>query len=156
MAETILAAMDQKRGASERAETKWSFYKTPLTYRWLTRFRSMLSSAFLNKHLTKASPHYILKVYNRTIPYNRNPWQLDGKRRKAYELSRRIYEYELISVRSAQTLKCSIVLWTFCELNVHVFCCCVSYFLIYILSLSSNNGERVIFKNIFVHFLGYI
>ena len=46
MAETILAAMDQKRGASERAETKWSSFKTPLTYRWLTRFRSMLSSAF--------------------------------------------------------------------------------------------------------------
>ena len=46
MAETILAAMDQKRGASERAETKWSSFTTPLTYRWLTRFRSMLSSAF--------------------------------------------------------------------------------------------------------------
>ena len=57
MAETILAAMDQKRGASERAETKCSSFKTPLTYRWLTRFRSMLSSAFrvpgssLSRHL---------------------------------------------------------------------------------------------------------
>ena len=40
---------------------------------------------------------------------------------------------------------------SFCELNVHVFCCCVSNFLIYI--LSANNGERVIFENIFAHFL---
>ena len=45
MAEIILAAIDQKRGAREQAETKLSFFKTPLTYRWLTRFRSMLSSA---------------------------------------------------------------------------------------------------------------
>ena len=43
MAEIILAAIDQKRGAREQAETKWSSFKTPLTYRWLTRFRSMLS-----------------------------------------------------------------------------------------------------------------
>ena len=46
MAEIILAAIDQKRGAREQAETKLSFFKTTLTYRWLTRFRSMLSSAF--------------------------------------------------------------------------------------------------------------
>ena len=45
MAEIILSAIDQRRGASERAETKRSSFKTPLTYRWLTRFRSMLSSA---------------------------------------------------------------------------------------------------------------
>ena len=42
MAGIILAAIDQKRGAREQAETKLSFFKTPLTYRWLTRFRSML------------------------------------------------------------------------------------------------------------------
>ena len=44
MAEIILAAIDQKRGAREQAETKWSSFKTPLTYRWLTRFRSMFLS----------------------------------------------------------------------------------------------------------------
>ena len=52
MAEIILAAIDQKRGAREQAETKLSFFKTPLTYRWLTRFRSMLSSAFRYRCLT--------------------------------------------------------------------------------------------------------
>ena len=35
--------------------------------------------------------------------------------------------------------------------NVHVSYCCVSYFLIWM--LSSNNGERVMSKSIFVHLL---
>ena len=90
--------------------------------------------------------------------YRRNPRPMNIQvvEQKSYEcmscrpdMSITTEEYEYISVRSAQTLKCSIVLWTLCELNVHV----VLYFLIYILSLSSNNAERVIFKNIFVHFL---
>ena len=33
---------------SLRHKLKITAFKTPLTYRWLTRFRSMLSSAFLN------------------------------------------------------------------------------------------------------------
>ena len=51
MTEIILAAIDQKRESEERAETKRSSFKTPLTYRWLTRFRSMLSSAFPTRDL---------------------------------------------------------------------------------------------------------
>ena len=43
MAEIILAAIDQKRASGNELII---FFKTPLTYRWLTRFRSMLSSAF--------------------------------------------------------------------------------------------------------------
>ena len=45
MAEIILAAIDQKRARGNEVIILVSF-KTPLTYRWLTRFRSMLSSAF--------------------------------------------------------------------------------------------------------------
>ena len=39
MAEIILAAIDQKRASGNELII---FFKTPLTYRWLTRFSSML------------------------------------------------------------------------------------------------------------------
>ena len=60
MAEIIVAAIDQKRGASEQTETKLSSFKTPLTYRCLTRFRSMLSSAFHSK--PNSSPSFGLRT----------------------------------------------------------------------------------------------
>ena len=47
MAEIILAAIDQKGASGNELVI---FFKTPLTYQWLTRLSSMLSSAFLTRH----------------------------------------------------------------------------------------------------------
>ena len=100
MTEIILAAIDQKRASEWKrsdylSRLRWPFhgwnnplrgplpdrwggserkFKTPLTYRWLIRFRSMLSSAFPHTGLPElcgflsATMRYFLGNYAPKIP----------------------------------------------------------------------------------------